>query len=129
MADQPLPTAPTETPTLFEKMKIYLVEVVLNKLGPVAAASLLSLITAFAAAHNEILEEWGVNYIADFTPAWLVTHAVSGHVLLIELDTVSIPKIITYVTGAIIGILVAGHHVKAAVTGAPQSGGQRASDQ
>jgi hypothetical protein len=115
--------------TWLEKLKTYAAEVILRKVGPAAGASLLSLLAAAIAAHQQILETFGVNYIASWSPAWLSTHDISGHVILVELDTTG-TAVWAIIGAAAVGLIVAGgHHVTAAVTGAPQTGGQRATDQ
>lgn len=115
--------------TWLEKVKIYAVEVILRRVTPAAAASLLSFVVAALAAHANSLEDYGVNYIADWSAAWVVTHSISGHVLLIELDTSSLKVIGAVFTGAAALAAMLFHHTAATVTGKPQSGGQRATDQ
>lgn len=127
MPDQALPE-PRAQINLIDKTKIYLIQVVLHKVGPAAIGSLLSLGTAFILAHQGAFEAWGINYIPAWSPAWLSTHEISGQILLLELDTASL-KAITGAIALLVALFVTGgHHVTAAITGAPQSGGQRAGD-
>ncbi len=101
----------------------------LRKVGPAALASALSLVTTFILAYQGEFEAWGINYIAAWSPAWIASHDVSGKVLLIELDTVSLQAIGAVITAAVAFFVTAGHHTSAAIKGAPQSGGQRATDE
>lgn len=125
--DQPLPA--DQDLSWIDKTKIYLVQVVLNRAVPAATASFISIIAGLWAAHQDGLESFGINYIAQWSPSWLTTHDISGPILLIELDTTSIKGLTLLTTAIIAGVTLLLHHTKAAVTGAPQSGGQRASDQ
>jgi hypothetical protein len=115
--------------TLLEKMKTYAVEVVLHKVGPAAIGSLLSLATAFILAHQNAFQAWGVNFIPSWSPDWLTTHEISGQILLVELDTTSLKAISGAIALVVAFFVTGGHHVTAALTGKPQTGGQRATDQ
>lgn len=113
--------------TWLEKAKIYLVEVILKKIGPAAGASAISALLAVLAAHQGILESWGITF-GTWPLSWAPGQDPSGHVILIELDTISTVGITFLSALAVAAISAAGHHTAAAVTGAPQSGGQRATD-
>lgn len=123
--DQTLPA----TLTQIDKLKIYAIEVLIQKVGPAALSSVVSLITAFLLAHQGRLESFGINYIPEWTPDWLLTHAISGKIILIELDTTSIAMLSVVGALAVASILGTGHHVGSFITGKPQFGGQRADDQ
>lgn len=85
----------------------------------------MGVLGTFLTANAGKLEPWGVNYIPDWTPDWLLTHPVSGKILLIELDTTSI-AVIAFVVATITVVMSATeHHVNAAP---PVEGGQRAGD-
>lgn len=115
--------------TLMQKMKIYGIEVVLRKVGPAAIGSAVSLAAAFILAHQNAFESYGINYIQEWSPEWLATHTITGKVLLLELDTTSLQAISGIIALAVAFFVTGGHHISAAVTGKPQSGGQRATDQ
>jgi len=113
-----------ETPTLPQKLKIYLVEVVLKRVSPAAFAAFIASAGAFYAAHKELLEKWGVTYGNWPIPGF----DASGPVIIIELDTVN-AALWALVSALATGVIIFGwHHTSAAVTGKPQSGGQRATD-
>ncbi len=113
--------------TWLEKVKIYAVQVVLKKMGPAAIASAISAFLAILAAHQGLLEYWGITF-GNWPFQWPPGAEPSGQVILIELDTIS--KVSLTAVSSLIVALVAGasHHVAAAVKKAPQSGGQRATD-
>lgn len=112
---------------MLEQLKWYFVNVGIKKYAPVAAMSGLAALGTLLAAHAGALEQWGVNYIADWTPTWLTTHAVSGPVLLIELDTTSTAAIAALIAVITLMSRAGEHHVATAIT-PPVTGGQRASD-
>jgi hypothetical protein len=107
---------------MIDSIKSWLVNVGLTKAGPIAIANGLTIIGGFAMAHAGMLAQYGVNYIDSWDASWLATHAISGHVLLIELDTTGIAM------WALIGAAVTGffrggeHHVAVTVKGLPQDG-------
>jgi hypothetical protein len=99
---------------LWEKTKTYLVEQILQKAGPVAAAMIVSSLTALAAAHQAILEQWGVTF-GTWPLSWVPGQEPSGRVILIELDTLSQTALV--MLSGVLGIVItlAVHHSKAAV--------------
>ncbi len=113
--------------TWLEKVKIYAVEVVLRKIGPVAAASIVSTIIAFLAAHQGWLEAWGITF-GSWPLQWDPGEQPSGQVILIELGTISIKAIAGLFAAVVAFVMAAGHHGTALVKGDPQTGGLRATD-
>lgn len=112
---------------MLENFKWYVVNVGIKKYAPVAAMSGLAALGTLAAAHQGLLEAWGVNYIAAWSSSWLTTHQISGPVLLVELDTTS-----TAAIAAIIGLITlmsrAGEHHVATAVNPPVVGGNRSTD-
>lgn len=105
--------------TWLQKLKVGATEMILKRIGPAAGASLVSLLAAFVAAHNDLLESWGVNYIPDFTPAWLATHSITGHVIILELDTTGAAAW-ALIGAAIVGFVYeGGHHTTTFIKGTP----------
>lgn len=121
---------------MFDKLKIYLVEVIVPKYIPMAVLGAFSWLGAYLVAHAGTFEPYGVTY-----GIWPLQMDASGPVILIELDTLKV-KLIP-ILGALFTVLIAAikHHSMAAVSGTPQSGdlriapetpmlgGQRAEDQ
>lgn len=105
-----------------DSLKTYLIEVVLKKLGPTAAAAGISALFGLLAAHQGLLEAWGITF-GTWPLAW--TTPPSGHVIVIELDTISTGLLTLLAAGAAAFVAASQHHVTAAVTGAPQSGDLR----
>lgn len=108
-------------------MKIYAVEVVLRKIGPAAAASAISTVLALLAAHQGLLEAWGITF-GVWPLHWNSGQDPSGQVILIELDTISKVGLTTIMGLIVAAITAAGHHTTALVVGNPQSGGLRSTD-
>lgn len=110
---------------MLEQLKWYIVNVGVKKYAPVGLMAAMTSLGTLMAAHEGMLEQWGVNYIASWSPQWLSTHAISGPIILIELDTTS-----TAVLAGVIALIavmsrMGEHHT----TGTPAvPGGQRASD-
>lgn len=94
---------------MLDQAKYYLINVGIKKYAPVAMMSGMAALGTLLAAHAGMLEQWGVNYIASWDPTWLTNHAISGPILLIELDTTS-----TAAIAAVIGLITllsrAGEH-------------------
>ena len=105
-----------------DALKTWLVEVALKKVGPTATAAGISALFGLLAAHQGLLETWGITF-----GTWPLQWATqpSGHVIVIELDTISTGLIALLVAGASAFFAASQHHVVAAVTGAPQSGNVR----
>lgn len=94
---------------MFEKLKWYLIEVASKKYVPVAVMAGMASLGTLYAAHSGVLEQWGVNYIAQFSMDWFKTHEVTGPVFLIELDTTN-QAIIALVMALIATMARAGQH-------------------
>lgn len=108
-------------------MKTYLVEVLIKKVGPVAAASLVSTLMALLAAHQGLLENWGITF-GQYPLTFTNGQVPSGPVILIELDTLS-SFALSIIAPLIVSLFALGvHHTTALVTGSPQTGGMRATD-
>lgn len=104
-------------------LKTWAVEVALKKIGPTALASGISALFALMAAHQGLLEQWGITY-GVWPLQWGGTPP-SGHVILIELDTISTAVITLLAALVTAGFAAAQHHTAAVITGAPQSGDMR----
>lgn len=104
---------------MLDQLKWYLINIGLKKYAPVAMMSALAALGTLFAAHAGMLESWGVNYIASWDPSWLTGHAISGPILLIELDTTSTAALAGLV-GLITLLARAGeHHTMANVPTTP----------
>lgn len=106
-----------------DSLKTWLVEVALKKLGPTAMAAGISALFALLAAHQGLLEQWGITF--GTWPLQWTGDPPSGHVILIELDTVSTAALALMAALVTAAMAAAQHHTAAAVTGAPQSGDMR----
>lgn len=110
---------------MLEKLKWYLINIGVKKYAPVGVMAAMASLGTLMAAHAGMLEEYGVNYIASWSPAWLTTHTISGPILLIELDTTSTAAIAALVALVAVMSRAGEHHT----LGAPvMEGGQRAGD-
>jgi hypothetical protein len=94
-----------------DKLKWYLVQIGLKRYVPMGVMAGMGAFGTLMAAHAEILEKWGVNYIAQWTPSWATTHDITGAVLLIELDTTSASFIAFIGAVAVIMLRASEHHV------------------
>lgn len=110
-----------------EKIKTYLVEVVLRNVGPKVAASVVSALVALLAAHQQLMEKMGVTYYSNFSGTWS-GQAPTGQLITIELDTLSKWGAIAFVGALTLIWSIIQHHTVATVTGAPQSGDVRKVD-
>lgn len=99
---------------MWDKLKTYLIETVLQKYLPMAGMSGIGMLGTYLAAHAGMLEKWGVNYISDWSVDWLTTHAISGPVILIELDTTSAALMTLVGVAAITLMRATEHHVAVA---------------
>lgn len=99
---------------LIQKTKMYLFEVVFKRMGPAALASVLSAAFAFAAAHQGLLETWGIT-LGIWPLQWASGQEPSGQVLLIELDTLT--KMGLTALLALVGTLgaLSAHHSQSAL--------------
>ena len=110
---------------MIEKLKWYAIEFGLKKYAPVGIMAGMAALGTFFAAHADMLEQWGVNYIPSWDVSWLAAHPISGAVLLIELDTTSAAVIVLAISLGSMAIRAGQHHT----TGTPVvPGGNRASD-
>lgn len=107
-----------------DALKTWLIEVALKKIGPTATAAGISALFGLLAAHQGLLEAWGITF-GTWPLQWAAGSVPSGHVILIELDTISTGLLALLAAGAASIFAASQHHVVAAVTGAPQSGDVR----
>lgn len=110
---------------MLENIRWYLINVAAKKYVPVAVMAGMATLGTLYAAHSGALEQWGVNYITQFSLDWFKTHDISGPVILIELDTTN-QAIIALVFGLIAMVSRAGQHHTTGEMGV--AGGQRSSD-
>lgn len=107
-----------------DALKTWLVEVALKKMGPSLVKGALAALVGYLAAHQGLLEAWGITS-GTWPLRWTNGQQPSGHVILIELDTISGSALVV-VTGLIMSLFTAAqHHTVAAVVGKPQSGDVR----
>ena len=107
--------------SFMNSLQTYLLEVGLKKIGPSVLGAAVAALLALAAAHQGILESWGVT-TGTWPLVWPAGSEPSGSVILIELDTLSKTAIVA-ISGLVAAFIAATkHHVVAAVTGMPQSG-------
>lgn len=100
---------------MIEKIKAYLLNVVLTKMAPAAASFAVTAFAGFWAAHQGMLEPWGITF-GTWPLTWGAGQDPSGHVLLIELDTLS-EKSVTAVFALAGALYAAGqHHLSNVVT-------------
>jgi hypothetical protein len=110
---------------MWEQFKWYLIEIAIKKYTPVGIMAAMAAFGTFMAAHTGAFEQWGVNYIPEWSLDWLKTHPISGSILLIELDTTS-----TAILAAVVGLVaIVGRAGQQHTTGTPTlAGGMRAGD-
>lgn len=111
-----------------DKIKTYFVEVILKNVGPKVAASVMTMLITFLAAHQDLMEKLGVTYYPDFTGIFS-GKAPSGRLIIIEFDTLQVWGGLALVAGATALWSIFQHHGVATVTGAPQSGDKRVESQ
>lgn len=107
-----------------ESLKTYLIEVGLKRLGPSFVKGAIAALVGFLAAHQGILETWGVT-LGNWPLAWPAGQEPSGRVILIELDTLSATAMIVFTGLAMTFLTAMQHHTTAAIKGKPQSGDLR----
>jgi len=96
---------------MLDKIKDYIFNVALKRYVPIATMAGIGALGTLLAAHQGLLESWGVNYIADWSSAWLNAHQITGPVLLIELDTTSTAVIALVIGLATFASRAVEHHV------------------
>jgi hypothetical protein len=107
-----------------EKIKWYFFEIVLKKYGPIGITAALTAIGTYLAAHAGVLEQYGVTY-GNWPLHWNPGQDPSGHVILIELDTLGAAAY----TAIIAAIAVLIRAIQQHTTGTPMfTGGTRAGD-
>lgn len=103
MPDQTLP------PSWTEKLTLYLTEVGLKRVGPVAMGSLVAALLTLMAAHQGLLESWGITY-----GTWPINFGgpvPTGPCIVLELDTLS-GAALTLLSAIVASLITAaGHHV------------------
>lgn len=108
-----------------DKLKTYLVEVVINKIGPKVAASVLAYGVTLIVAHQEFLEQMGITYYPMFDGTWSGGIMPTGSLIVIEFDTLKVWGAGMIVAGVMAFVAWMQHHGTAVMTGAPQSGDLR----
>lgn len=107
-----------------DKIKTWLVEVVVNKVSPQVVAAIIAYLVAFMGAHEELLQKLGITFYGNFTGVW-DGPMPTGQVIVVELDTLHVYGGVLLATGiAAIWALIQ-HHGTAVVAGTPQSGDVR----
>lgn len=107
-----------------DKLKTWLVEVVLKNVAPKVSNALIAGGITFFIAHQEFMEQMGITYYPNFIGTW--SGAVpSGRLLVIEIDTLGVWGGAMLIMGATAIWALFQHHAVATVTGAPQSGDKR----
>lgn len=111
---------PVNLQNILQNAKTYLLEVGVKRLGPAVLASLVSSGMAFLAAHQGLLDSWGISF-GQWPNCWNPADPPTGYVILIDLDILSkfaLASIVALFFGA--GALAAHHGAQAinAVAGA-----------
>lgn len=111
-----------------DSVKTYIAEVIVRKVVPAALASAIAALGTYLMAHAEILQQYGITYWQNFGGVFPAGQAPTGAVLVVEFDTLQKGAAILLIAG--IGAVMAfmTHHTAATVTGAPQNGDKRLSD-
>lgn len=73
---------------MWDQIKTYVLEIAIKKYAPVAVAAAFTALGTYLAANSGWLEQWGITY-GTWPLHWAATDGPSGHVILIELDTLS----------------------------------------
>lgn len=107
-----------------DKLKTWIVEVVLKNVAPKVSNAVIAAGITFLAAHQEFMEKMGITYYPDFIGTWHGA-APTGRLLVIEIDTLGIWGGAMLIMGATAVWAFFSHHAVATVTGAPQSGDKR----
>lgn len=99
---------------MWDTVKMYLLQIGLKKYLPMAVMGGMAALGTFLAAHAGVLEQYGVTY-GTWPLQWAPADIPSGHVILIELDTLSASVIV--MLGSLVTVLIraAQHHT----TGSP----------
>lgn len=110
-----------------DKIKTWIVEVVMKNVGPKVMSSLISMGLVFLAAHQDLMEQMGITYYPDFNGAW---HGAmpTGQLITVELATLKVWGAAMLGVGVVTIIALLQHHTVATITGAPQSGDMRKTD-
>src|SRR5579871_566522 len=92
------------------RLTLYLVNVGLKRVGPVATGALVASLLALMAAHQGLLESWGITY-GTWPLAWPAGQNPTGPVILIELDTVSSAALALLSSLVAAAVTMVGHQV------------------
>lgn len=107
-----------------DKLKTYLVEVVMKNVGPKVISSLISMGLVFLAAHQDLMEKIGITYYPNFDGKWSGAMP-TGQLITVEIATLQIWGAAALGAGVITLVAFFQHHTVATVTGSPQSGDKR----
>lgn len=95
---------------MWEKTKLYLINVALSKYLPIGVMACMGAVGTFLAAHAGVLETWGITY-GTWPFHWNPGETPSGPCLLIEFDTTS-AALISLLAGLIaMAFRAVEHHV------------------
>lgn len=108
---------------LVQKAKLYALDVGVKHLGPAAFASLVSTAFALLAAHQGLLESWGITW-GTWPLSWPAGQDPSGQVILIELDTLGKMGLAAVLTAVGSLSTLAAHHGNQAINTALGTGAE-----
>lgn len=107
-----------------DKLKTWLVEVVLKNVAPKVSNAVIAAGITFLIAHQEFMEKMGITYYPDFSGIWHGSPP-TGRLLVVEIDTLGIWGGAMLIMSATAAWAFFSHHAVATVTGSPQSGDKR----
>ena len=110
---------------MVDKLKTYFVQVLVNKVSPQVAGTLIAYLVAFLGTHAELMEKLGITYYPSFSGVWDGA-APTGPLITIELDTLHVYGGALLAAGLVALWALIQHHGTSVVTGTPQSGDVRA---
>ncbi len=111
-----------------DKLRTWVVEVIVNKVSPQVVATLIAYLVAFMGAHAELMEKLGITYYPDFKGIWDGA-APTGQLVVIELDTLHVYCGVLLAIGLATLWGLIQHHGTAIINGTPQSGDLRTTPQ
>lgn len=102
---------------MIEKLKTYVLTVALNKYLPMAGMAAIAALGTFLAAHQGMLEPWGITY-GTWPLSWATTP--TGPCIVIELDTLS-AKAFAGVAALVVAIIAGIQHHTTPVPSSPEA--------
>ena len=94
---------------MWQDIQNYLYSVALKKYAPMAIAAAFTALGTYLAAHAGVLESYGITY-GTWPLQWAPADVPSGHVILIELDTLSAAAYTAIVALVAVIMRAAQHH-------------------